>query len=29
MTENFPHDQFPGQVVSLMLSSLQPDAARA
>jgi hypothetical protein len=25
----FPYDQFPGQVVSLMLSSLQPHAARA
>jgi hypothetical protein len=24
-----PHGQFPGQVVSLMLSCLQPDAARA
>jgi hypothetical protein len=24
-----PHDQFPGQVVSLMLAFRQPDAARA
>jgi pimeloyl-ACP methyl ester carboxylesterase len=26
---HYPHDQFPDQVVSLMLSFLQPDAARA
>jgi pimeloyl-ACP methyl ester carboxylesterase len=26
---HLPHDQFPGQVVSLMLSFLQPHAARA
>jgi hypothetical protein len=26
---HYPHDQFPGQVVSLMLAFLQPEAARA
>ncbi len=26
---HYPHDQFPDQVVSLMLAFLQPDAARA
>jgi hypothetical protein len=26
---HYPHGQFPGQVVSLMLAFLQSDAARA
>ena len=26
---HYPHDQFPGRVVSLMLAFRQPDAARA
>jgi pimeloyl-ACP methyl ester carboxylesterase len=26
---HYPHDQFPGQVISLMLAFLQPDSARA